>query len=67
MIKSFRHKGLERFFITGSTRGLDARLTAKLGRLLATLHTAETPEDMRAPRIGCTNFTGTGKGNGLCG
>lgn len=49
MIKSFRHKELERFFTTGSTRGLDARQAAKLGRLLAALHTAKIPEDMRAP------------------
>jgi proteic killer suppression protein len=43
MVKSFRHKGLERYFATGTTKGIDAQHAAKLRRLLAALHTAEGP------------------------
>jgi toxin HigB-1 len=30
VIKRFRHKGLESLFLTGSTKGIDAQLAAKL-------------------------------------
>ena len=49
MIKSFRHKGLARFFATGSTRGIDARHAAKLRRMLFALDAAEGPENLDAP------------------
>jgi proteic killer suppression protein len=49
MIKGFRHKGLERFFVVGTTKGIDAQHAAKLRRLLAVLHTAEGPDNMNAP------------------
>lgn len=46
MIKSFVHKGLERFFLTGDTRGIQAKHTQKLNVILATLDAASTPFDM---------------------
>jgi proteic killer suppression protein len=49
MIKGFRHKALERFFATGSTKGINAQHAAKLRRLLSALHTAEGPENMNLP------------------
>ena len=49
MIKSFRHKGIERFFRTGSKAGIQAAHAARLGRQLATLDTAKTPADMNLP------------------
>jgi proteic killer suppression protein len=49
MIRSFRHKGLKQFFTTGKTRGINAEHADKLRRLLATLHTAQAPEDLGAP------------------
>lgn len=49
MIKTFRHKGLERFFQTGSKAGIQPthakRLRVQLGRLDA----ASGPEDMNLP------------------
>lgn len=49
MIKSFRHKGLELFFHTASTRGIQAAHAAKLGRILRSLNIAKIPADMNLP------------------
>jgi len=62
MIKNFRHKGLETFFTTGSTKGINARHADKLGRLLAALHTAQSPESMNAPSYRLHPLKGDRKG-----
>lgn len=49
MILSFKHKGLQAFFETGSTAGIQAKHSAKLRLQLATLHQAETVEAMNVP------------------
>lgn len=49
MIKSFRHKGLRRFFETGNASGIQASHTRRLRMQLAALDTAQTVEDMDIP------------------
>ena len=49
MIRGFRHKGLEQFFTTGSTRGINAQHAAKLRRMLTALHTAQGPGNLNHP------------------
>lgn len=49
MIKSFRHKGLRKFFETGSTAGIQAKHATKLQIQLTALDSAKGPEDMNAP------------------
>ncbi len=49
VIKSFRHKGIERFFRSGSKAGIQAAHAARLGRQLATLDAAKAPADMNLP------------------
>lgn len=49
MIKSFRHKGLRRFFETGSTSGVQAAHAKRLRMQLAALETAHSIEDMDIP------------------
>jgi toxin HigB-1 len=49
MIKSFRHKGLQRFFETGSSAGIQAAHAARLRLQLAALHAANGPSDLKAP------------------
>ncbi len=44
MIKSFRHKGLEQFFRTGSKAGIQPHHAGKLRLQLAALDNAKTPE-----------------------
>ena len=46
MILSFQHKGLERFYKTGSKSGIQAAHAAKLARILSRLNSAAVPSDM---------------------
>ena len=46
MIRSFKHKGIESFFLTGSKAGIQAKHSARLRLLLTTLNIASTPFDM---------------------
>lgn len=62
MILSFRHKGLERFFRTGSTAGIQAKHTGKLRLLLAQLEQAATVEDMDLPGLRLHPLKGDRKG-----
>jgi len=49
MIKSFKHKGLEKFFLTGSTKGIQAIHADKLRRILATLNNLASLNDLSSP------------------
>jgi toxin HigB-1 len=49
MIRSFRHKGLEAFFRTGSRAGIQAKHAARLRVQLFALHNAKGAQDMKAP------------------
>ena len=49
MITGFRHKGLEAFYTTGTTRGIQATHAAKLRRILALLDVAAGPADLNIP------------------
>jgi len=51
MIQSFRHKGLERFFLSGTTAGIQAQHTIRLRLILARLHASTSPQDMRLPGL----------------
>ncbi|MGB6429073.1 MAG: type II toxin-antitoxin system RelE/ParE family toxin [Candidatus Acidiferrales bacterium] len=46
MILRFRHKGLERLFASGDTRGVNPQHAKRLRRLLASLSTATIPLNM---------------------
>ena len=49
MIRSFRHKGIETFYRTGKTSGIQTKHAARLRLQLARLETAQGPHDMAAP------------------
>jgi len=49
VIKSFQHKGLRRFFETGSKAGIVPAHADRLRMQLAALHTATCIEDMGLP------------------
>ena len=51
MIQSFRHKGLKRFFETGSQAGIQPQQASRLRMLLAARDTAHTLEDMDIPGL----------------
>lgn len=46
MIISFKHKGLEKFFKTGSKSGIQAAHAPKIARILARLNSSAAPSDM---------------------
>ena len=49
MIRSFRHKGLKRFYEDDDRRKLPAEDVGKIARILARLDAAGSPDDMDAP------------------
>ncbi len=49
MIKSFRHKGIEKFFFKGSKAGIQAHHAKKLNRQLSRLDASISAEDMNIP------------------
>ncbi len=49
MIKSFRHKGIEKFFTTGSLAGIQPKHAAKLAVQLDLLDSIKTPQQMGVP------------------
>lgn len=62
MIKSFKHKGLEEFFNSGTTRGIQSVHANKLRMQLAALNTATTIEDMNIPGYRLHPLKGDRKG-----
>jgi proteic killer suppression protein len=49
MIQSFRHAGLEKFFLTGNKAGIQPAHTVKLRRQLTLLNTAKNANSMNVP------------------
>ncbi|HYY16570.1 MAG TPA: type II toxin-antitoxin system RelE/ParE family toxin [Gammaproteobacteria bacterium] len=62
MIQSFRHKGLEQFFLTGAKTGIHPQHAARLRLILARLHASTSPQDMRLPGLGLHDLKGKRKG-----
>ncbi len=48
-IKTFKHKGLQKFFESGSKAGIHAAHSNKIGRILDRLNSAGDVKDMNAP------------------
>jgi len=61
-IKRFRHKGLERFFATGSTVGIQAKHAERLRLILGRLNAATEPRDMNLPGLSLHELRGARKG-----
>ncbi len=49
MIQSFRHKGLNKFFESGSTKSIQPNHAKRLCLVLAALDTAQSIDDMNIP------------------
>ena len=61
-IKTFRHKGLERFFSAGSRAGVQARHARRLRLILGRLSVATLPDDMRLPGLDLHELRGDRRG-----
>lgn len=62
MIKSFIHKGVEQFFKTGSTAGIQAVHAKRLRLILAQLNQAKSMNDMNIPTFRLHQLKGNRKG-----
>ncbi|MBI4218761.1 MAG: type II toxin-antitoxin system RelE/ParE family toxin [Chloroflexi bacterium] len=61
-IRGFRHKGLERFFTTGSTAGIQAKHAGRLRLILGRLNASTGPQDMSLPGLDLHELSGARKG-----
>lgn len=62
MIRSFRHKGLERYFLKGTKSGIQAKYATKLRLILGWLHASQCPRDMNLPGLYLHELGGDGRG-----
>jgi toxin HigB-1 len=61
-IRSFRHKGLERFFATGAVAGIQAKHTDRLRLILGRLNVSTGVRDMNLPGLDLHELRGSRKG-----
>lgn len=62
MIQSFRHKGLTRFFLAGSTGRIQPTHAKRLRMLLAALDSAQSIGDMNVPGFRLHSLKGKRRG-----
>lgn len=62
MIKSFKHKGLKKFYDSGSKKGIQAQHSTKLRMQLAALDSALAIEDLDIPGYRLHDLKGNRKG-----
>jgi proteic killer suppression protein len=62
MIRGFRHKGLARFFETGSRSGIQSEHAERLRLILGRLNAATGPTDMGLPGLRLHPLKGPRKG-----
>lgn len=62
MIQSFRHKGLRKFFESGSAAGIQPHHAKRLRMLLAALDTSQSTDDMDVPGFRLHPLKGSERG-----
>ncbi len=62
MIRSFKHKGLLKFFASGSTAGIQAAHAKRLQLILGRLNAASLVKDMDLPGLRLHELTGGRRG-----
>ena len=62
MIRGFKHKGLAKFFETGSKAGVEAQRGERLRLILGLLSAATAPRDMALPGLDLHPLKGERKG-----
>ena len=63
VITGFKHKGLERFFSTGSKAGIQPKHAERLRLILGRLNAATSPQDMNLPGVELHELRGNRKGS----
>ena len=62
MIRTLKHKGLERFFTKGDHRGIIAKAEARIERMLDRLDAVARPDDMNLPGYKFHQLSGDRRG-----
>ena len=62
MIRSFKHKGLEKFFLKGTRSGIQAKHATRLRLILGRLNASTNPKDMDLPGLKLHELSGRRKG-----
>jgi toxin HigB-1 len=62
VIVSFKHRGLAKFFLSGTTAGIQPQHAKRLKLILARLHAATSPRDMNSPGLKLHELKGDRKG-----
>jgi proteic killer suppression protein len=62
VVRSFKHKGLEKFFSTGSKVGIQAQHAERLRVILGRLSASIAPQDMSLPGLYLHQLKGARKG-----
>ena len=62
MIRSFKHKGLEKFFLRGIKSGIQAKHADRLRLILGRLNAATGPKDMDLPGLKLHELQGRRRG-----
>ncbi len=62
MIKSFKHKGLQLFYETGSTKGIQSSHIKKIRMRLTALDSAQEIEDLQLPGFNLHPLQGNREG-----
>ncbi len=62
MIRSFKHKGLEKYSAKGTASGIQTAHSKRLRLILARLNASTVPQDMDLPGLHLHQFRGTSRG-----
>jgi proteic killer suppression protein len=62
VIKGFKHRGLERFFLRGSQAGIQAAQAKRIRLILGRLHASQAPQDMSLPGLHLHELKGKRRG-----
>ena len=62
MIRSFKHKGIERFYRDGNKSGIDSDHADRIARILDRLDASMSPQDMNLPGFKLHELKGKEKG-----
>jgi len=62
VIRSFKHKGIERFYRDGNKSGIDSDHADRIARILDRLDASMSPQDMNLPGFKLHELKGKEKG-----
>jgi proteic killer suppression protein len=62
MIKSFKHRGLERYFPRGTRARMQAQQEQRIRMILARLHSSNSPQGMNLPGLHIYQLKGEHRG-----